>query len=151
MFHKLKIIIYFCIPNLIVVTKQRDGKFANDPCFERTKKKKEKEEAISRLTIKRANERDVTRPHGILANSRDTTSHEESSELSWMENLLGSRVTFRYEDLRGNAIDPCDPRILATFFKRTRDINLANGKKQGPPYLCISIHLRRARLTSISR
>lgn len=130
-------------------TKRR--KICQRSVFRENEKEKEKEEAISRLTIKRANERDVTRPHGILANSRDTTSHEESSELSWMENLLGSRVTFRYEDLRGNAIDPCDPRILATFFKRTRDINLANGKKHGPPYLCISIHLRRVRLTSISR
>lgn len=41
-FHKLKIIVYFCIPNLIVVTKQRGGKFANDSCFEKTRKEKKK-------------------------------------------------------------------------------------------------------------
>lgn len=52
--------------------------------------------AVLGFAINRANERDVTRSHGILANSRDTMNREESLGLSWMENLFRSRVILRY-------------------------------------------------------
>lgn len=120
-----KIIVHFCIPNLIAVTEQRGGKFATRICVSRKKRKrgnKKGEEArISRLAIKRANERDVTRPRGILANSRDTKNCR-----GWK--ICSVRVS-HFDTSISEEARSIFARVLAIFSKRTRDINLANNLK----------------------
>lgn len=88
--------------------------------------KKEKRRGFQGWRLKRANERDVTRPRGILANSRDTKNCR-----GWK--ICSVRVS-HFDTSISEEARSIFARVLATFSKRTRDINLANDLKE---HLCI--------------
>lgn len=164
-FHKLKIIVYFCIPNLIVVTKQRDGKFANDSCLEKTRKEKKKKKRFQGWRLNaRMNGTWLGRMEFLPIRVIRWATKNRRNCRGWKICL----VRMLHFDLRGDAINFCDARwtissrILATFSKRIRE-KYKFGQRETrifvfcmknssiPRLIDLCLRLISIRLTSISR